>query len=117
MQVRLYQRQIDRFKDERCSGAAIIRYAVKRYNRGDFGKCGIVCDNSANAEKVPLVGYPVKHRFGLSDSLIRQILDWHWSIPDEKFLKQCRENVKRLDAEIGEMMKSVTSVPYTEERV
>ena len=117
MQIRLYQRQIDRFKAEKCSGAAIIRYAVKRYNRGDFANCGTIYPNSTNTEKVPLIGYPVKHRFGLPDSLIRQILDWHWSIPDEKFLKQCRDNVKRLDAEIGELMKTVTSVPYTEEEL
>lgn len=117
MQIRLHQYQIDRFKTEKCSGAAIIRYAVKRYNRGDFGNCGTFCEKQQNKEKSTIVGYPVKHRFGLPDSLIRQILDWHWSTPDETFLKQCRENVKRLDAEIGELMKTVTGVPYTEEKI
>lgn len=117
MQIRLYQRQIDRFKAENCSGAAIIRYAIRRYNRGDFANCGTICEKQNKQQKVPLVGYSVKHRFGLPDALIRQILDWHWLMPDEKFLKQCRDNVKRLDAEIGELMKTVTSVPYMEEEL
>lgn len=116
MQVRLYKRQIDRFKAERCSGAAILRYAVKRYNRGDFGNVVQNTEKAENKEKVPrLEPYPVKHRFGLPDSLLRQILDWHWSIPDEKFLQKCRDEVKRLDAEINGMMQTVTSVPYIRE--
>lgn len=118
MQIRLFDYQVDRLKAERCSGAAILRYAFKRYQRGDFGSCKVVQDTekTKNKEKVPqLEPYAVKQRFPVSDAVLRQILDWHWSIPDEKFLKQCRDNVKRLDAEIGEMMKAITGVPYTVE--
>lgn len=118
MQIRLFKYQVDRLKAERCSGAAILRYAFKRYQRGDFGSCKVVqnTENSENKEKVPqLEPYSVKHRFGLPDSLLRQILDWHWSIPDEKFLKQCRDEVKRLDAEIDGLMQTVTGVKYITE--
>lgn len=118
MQVRLFDYQVDRLKAERCPGAAIIRYAVKRYNRGDFANCKVVqnTEKAENKEKVPqLIPYTIKHRFGIPDAVLRQILDWHWSIPDEKFLNQCRDNVKRLDAEISGMMEAITGVPYTVE--
>lgn len=118
MQCRLFDYQVDRLKAERCSGAAILRYAFKRYQRGDFANCKVVqnTENNGKAEKVPqLQPYTVKQRFGVPDSVLRQILDWHWSIPDEKFLKQCRDNVRRLDAEISGMMEAITGVPYTVE--
>ena len=113
MQCRLFDYQVDRLKAERCSGAAIIRYAVKRFNRGDFANVARNTEKPENKEKVPqLVPFTIKHRFGIPDAVLRQILDWHWSIPDEKFLKQCRENVKRLDEEISGMMEAITGVPY-----
>ena len=116
MQHRLYKRQVDRLKAEKCSGAAILRYAYRRYLRGDFGNCGTICDNSANSKKVPqLEAYAVKQRFPVSDALLRQILDWHWSIPDEKFLQKCRDEIKRLDVEIGDMMQTITGVSYIQE--
>lgn len=116
MQIRIFDYQAERLKAEGYSGAAIIRYAVRRYNRGDFAEVARNTGKAENKEKVPqLVPFTIKHRFGIPDAVLRQILDWHWSIPDEKFLKQCRDNVKRLDAEISGMMEAITGVPYTVE--
>ena len=116
MQIRLFDYQVDRLKAEKCPGAAILRYAVKRFNRGDFANVVRNTEKAENKEKVPqLIPYTIKHRFGIPDSVLRQILDWHFAIPDEKFLNQCRDNVKRLDAEISGMMETITGVPYTVE--
>jgi hypothetical protein len=124
MQVKLWQWQIDRFKAEKqCSGAAILRHAVKRYQRGDFAACESVVqsdDLKTNGEKVPpehwqLAGYPVKHRFGIPDSVLRDILAWHWLLPDEVLRAECSKEIKRLDKEIEEMFKAYTGVEYIKE--
>lgn len=118
MQVRLWQWQIDRLKAEKCSGAAVIRHAVKRYNRGDFAKCEPVVQNNdskTNSEKVPqhqLAGYPIKHRFNIPDSVMRNILAWHWSMPDKALQARCDREIKQLDGQINEMFKAYSGVNY-----
>lgn len=123
MQIRLWKWQIDRLNAERgCSGAAVIRHAVKRYNRGDFAKCENVVQNNdleTSGEKVPqkwqLQGYSIKHRFDIPDSVMRNILAWHWLLPDEVLRAECSKEIKRLDNEINEMFKAYTGVPYIQE--
>lgn len=123
MQVTLWKWQVDRLRSEkRCSGAAVIRHAVKRYNRGDFGDCKSLvqfAEKDKNGEKVPtdwtFAGYPVKHRFGIPDALLRDILAWHWLIPDEVLRAECDKEIKRLDREIEEMFKAYTGVDYIKE--
>lgn len=123
MQIRLYDWQIDRLNNVvGCSGAAVIRHAVRRYNRGDFINCAPVVQNSdlrINGEKVPqnwkLAGYPIKHRFNLPDSVIRDLLIWHWTIPDKVLQAECDREINRLDNEISELLKAYTGISYITE--
>lgn len=116
--VRLYDWQVDKLKAAGRSGASILRYAVRRYHRGDFANVVQNKENDKNKEKVPqLVSYPIKSRFDISDRQLRDILTWHFEIQDTEFLNHCKAEVERLDLEIEEMMASLTNVPYIAEEI
>ena len=58
MNVRLYPEQVERLKAGRASGAAVIKYAVKRWRRGDFGVVQVP-ERDKIARNVPrLESYP-----------------------------------------------------------
>lgn len=116
--VRLYDWQVDKLKEAGRSGTSILRYAVRRYRRGDFDD--VVQNNKKikNKEKVPqLVSYPIKSRFDIPDRQLRDILTWHFEIQDTEFLDQCRAEVERLDVGIAEMMATLTNIPYIAEEI
>lgn len=114
MQVRLFEYQVERIKKSGVSGSAIIKYAVRRYHRGDFANCKVVQDTNGdkNGEKVPLVGYPVKSRFDLPDSLLRQILTWHFETPDKERIASLDREIERLDAQIALEMAMIAGKEY-----
>ena len=112
MQVRLFDWQVERLKSGVCSGAAVLRYATKRYKRGDFAKCGTFVDESNNNKRVPLVGYPIKSRFDIPDAMLRQILAWHWQTPDEQRNRQLDREIALYDMEIKSIMDDLTTKDY-----
>lgn len=115
MNIRLYQWQVERLKSQPAhSGAKILRHAVLRYNRGDFGE--VVAQKRGNGRKeknIPqLASYSVLTRFSVPDALLREILTLHWNTPDAVLIAECERNIKRLDAQIEELMKAYTNTEY-----
>lgn len=89
--VRLRKDQIERLRAS-GQGAEMIRWAVSRWKRGDF-----VTGNSVKKKYCNnlLQVYSLWRKpSGISDSLLREILDLHFAIPD--LIRQ-----KKLDAEIA----------------
>lgn len=116
--VRLYDWQVTKLKESGSSGASILRHAVRRYRRGDFDNVVQNKEKIKNKEKVPqLVSYSIKSRFDIPDSQLRDILTWHFEIRDKELCDKCSAEIKKLDAEIAEMMASITSVPYIAEEI
>lgn len=96
--VRLRDDQIRRLR-ESDSAAALIRYAVKRWRRGDF-----VIGPKPERKKggVLLQVFPVWRKpEGLADWQIRAILDRHFAVRDDSRDAE----IARLDREIAEMMR------------
>ena len=100
--VRLRADQIQRLR-ESGSAAHIIRYAVRRWKRGDF-TIGEKPKRKKGGEVLAV--FPLwKKPDGVEDWQLRAILDQHWKIPDEAFLKELDRDIARLDKEIAEMMR------------
>ncbi len=95
--VRLRAEQIERLR--KMGGAsAIIRYAVKRWKRGDF----TISDKPEKRNKEPLQVFPLwKELDGIEDWQLREILDRHFEVLDEALHKQLTEEIKRLDGVIA----------------
>ncbi len=105
--VRLRTDQIARL---RKSGYAsyIVRYAVMRWKRGDFA---IADAPPGKSERGCLHVFPIWRKpEGVADWQLREILDRHWIVKDEKLLESCNREIARLDREIAEMMKLLPPV-------
>ena len=100
--VRLREEQIIRLR-ESGNAAAVIRYAVSRWKRGDF-----VIGNKPKREKPKelLQVFPIWRKpDGVEDWQLREILDQHWKVRDEEFRKRTEKEIRILDDRIGEMFK------------
>lgn len=110
MNIRLFDWQVERLKSGRVSGAAVLRYAYKRYCRGDFGE--IVVQNEGKKkerENVPhLESFTIRQRFPVSDAILREILRKHWETPD----KVLAAEKARADAEVEELFRAYTGKKY-----
>ena len=110
MNIRLYPDQVERLKSGKYSGVAVLRYAYKRYCRGDFGR--IVVQNNGkkkDRENVPhLESFTIRQRFPVSDALLREILRKHWEIPD----KVLAAEKARAEAEVEELFLAYTGKEY-----
>ena len=114
MNVRLYPEQVERLKASRASGAAVIKYAVKRWRRGDFGVVQVP-ERDKNARNVPrLESYPVRSRFGICDALLREILKRHWETPDMVLKKKLDRELKQVEAFITESFTEIGEFDYVE---
>ena len=114
--VRLRADQIARLRRERKEAymppAATIRYAMRRWKRGDF-TIGAKPKRHRGGEQLQI--FPLwKKPDGVEDWQLRAILDCHWAIPDEILLRECRAERERLDREIAAMLKS--QPPYFVEK-
>ena len=100
--VRLRADQIQRLR-ESGSAAHIIRYAVRRWKRGDFA---ISEKPKRRKGGEVLAVFPLwKKPDGVADWQLREILDRHWAVRDEEFDRQCDREIAILDKEIAEMFK------------
>ena len=100
--VRLRADQIQRLR-ESGSAAQIIRYAVRRWKRGDFA-IGEKPKRRKGGEVLAV--FPLwKKPDGVEDWQLRAILDQHWKNPDAAFREQIGQEIERLDREIAEMFK------------
>ena len=100
--IRLRAEQIQRLH-ESGNASAVIRYAVKRWKRGDF-----VIGNKPKRRKSGelLQVFPIWQKVdGVADWQLREILDQHWKIRDEALQKKLGREIDRLDKEIAEMFK------------
>ena len=100
--VRLRADQIQRLR-ESGNAAAIIRYAVKRWKRGDF-TIGTKPKRRRGGELLQV--FPIWRKpDGVADWQLREILDQHWAVRDEAFMAYLEKDIARLDKEIAEMFK------------
>ena len=100
--VRLREEQIRRLR-ESGNAAAIIRYAVKRWKRGDFA-IGAKPKRRRGGELLQV--FPIWRKpDGVADWQLREILDQHWAVRDEAFMAYLEKDIARLDREIEEMFK------------
>ena len=100
--VRLRMDQIRRLR-ESGNAAAVIRYAVRRWRRGDFA-IGTQPKRTRRGELLQV--FPIWRKLdGVEDWQLREILDQHWQLPDEAFLKKCDQEIAKWDKEIDEMFK------------
>lgn len=114
MNVRLYADQVERLRAGDAPGAAVIRYAVRRWRRGDFG---VVClsEKPKSNENTPrLESYPVWQRFGVCDALLREILRLHWTMPDVIQQKRIARELKQVEAAISEGFAAIGDIEYIE---
>ena len=96
--VRLREEQIRRLR-ESGNVAAIIRYAVKRWKRGDF-TIGTKPKRRRGGELLQV--FPIWRKpDGVADWQLREILDRHFAVRDVARDKE----IARLDREIAEMFK------------
>lgn len=96
--VRLREDQIRRLR-ESGNAAALIRYAVKRWRRGDF-VIGNATERKNGGEI--LRGFPIWRKVdGIADWQLREILDRHFAVRDTSRDAE----IARLDREIAEMMR------------
>ena len=96
--VRLREDQIRRLR-EKDNAAAVIRYAVKRWKRGDFAIGG---KPKRKKDGETLAVFPLWMKpDGVEDWQLREILDRHWSVRDTSRDAE----IARLDREIAEMMQ------------
>ncbi len=96
--VRLRADQIQRLREKGNAGA-IIRYAVRRWKRGDF-----VIGNKPKRKRGGelLQVFPIWRKVdGVADWQLREILDRHFAVRDVARDKE----IARLDREIAEMFK------------
>lgn len=114
MNIRLYPEQVERLKAGKASGAAVIRYAIKRWRRGDFGVVQIPEKSKKQDKCTTLASYPVRSRFGICDALLREILRLHWSTPDVLLQKQLDRELKKVEAFISESLAGIGDVDYIE---
>lgn len=101
--ARLYQDQVERLRKS-GNGMAVIRFAVKRYRRGDF-----VIQKRETHQNTPnvLQLYAMRTKFeGISDEELRQIIDAHLSNPVDR-----SKEIARLDKLIAGMFKNLP--PYS----
>lgn len=116
MNVRLYPEQVERLKTGRASGAAVIKYAIKRWQRGDFGVVQVP-ERDKNARNVPrLESYPVRSRFGICDALLREILKRHWETPDAILQKRLKREQAQIEAFITESFAEIGDIGYVEKK-
>ncbi len=100
--VRLRAEQIDRLR-ESGNAAAIIRYAVRRWRRGDF-VIGTKPKRKSGGEILRV--FPIWRKVdGVADWQLREILDQHWAVRDEKFQAKIDRDIAMLDKGIAEMMQ------------
>lgn len=77
--VRLRKDQVERLRGSGY-GPEILRVAVERYRRGDFGTLE---DQQDTRGHDVLVLYPIWRKpEGIRDAQLRRILDAHWAKPD-----------------------------------
>ena len=96
--VRLREEQIRRLR-ESGNVAALIRYAVKRWKRGDF-TIGTKPKRRRGGELLQV--FPIWRKpDGVADWQLREILDRHFAVRDVARDKE----IARLDREIAEMFK------------
>ena len=96
--VRLREEQIRRLR-ESGNAAALIRYAVKRWKRGDF-TIGTKPKRRRGGELLQV--FPIWRKpDGVADWQLREILDRHFAVRDVARDKE----IARLDREIAEMFK------------
>ena len=102
--VRLRADQIGRLR-ESGNAAAIIRYAVRRWRRGDF-VIGTKPKRKSGGEILRV--FPIWRKVdGVADWQLREILDRHWAVRDEKFQAKCDREIAMLDSGIAEMFKTL----------
>ena len=107
--VRLREDQIRRLR-EKDNAAAVIRYAVKRWKRGDFA-IGAKPKRTRRGELLQV--FPIWRKpDGVADWQLREILDQHWSVRDTSRDAE----IARLDREIAEMFKILPPVIIEEEK-
>lgn len=100
--VRLRTDQIERLRKS-GNAQATIRYALMRYQRGDFGNI-----RARKPQKgAPLAVFPL---YGvipnkITDAKLRLILDAHFKTPDAVRLAEIDREIAELDKQIAEMMK------------
>ena len=105
--VRLRADQIQRLR-ESGSAAHIIRYAVRRWKRGDFA-IGEKPKRRKGGEVLAV--FPLwKKPDGVEDWQLRAILDQHWKNPNQSFQKKLGQEISILDREIAEMFKLLPPV-------
>ena len=105
--VRLRTDQIARLRKS-GNAAAIIRYAVKRWKRGDFAIADAPPEKN---ERGCLHVFPIWRKVdGVADWQLREILDRHWIVRDEERARERDREIARLDREIAEMMKLLPPV-------
>ncbi len=103
--VRLYPDQIERLRSK-ANSAAVIRSAVQRWRKGK-----IVIGAAARREKGQniLQVFPIwKKVNGVSDELLRQILDAHFVTPN----KELEAEIAWWDKIIAEEMALIPKEPF-----
>lgn len=98
--VRLRTDQIERLRKS-GNAAAVIRYAVMRYKRGDFP--GLRASRKKTGKLAVLSIW--KEIPGISGAKLRAIIDAHFSKPDAVRLAEIDREIAELDEQIAEMMK------------
>lgn len=117
MNILLYPDQVERLKENRY-GAATLRYAYKRYLRGDFGAIEVRKETKKEkrANSTRLVPFTIKNRFPVSNEKMREILRMHFEYPDEDFKKETAAEIARLDRIIEESFNALSGVKYIEKQ-
>lgn len=117
MNILLYPEQVERLKKNRY-GAATLRYAYKRYLRGDFGAIEVQKETKKQKREnsTRLVPFTVKHRFPVSNEKMREILRMHFEYPDEDFKQETAAEIARLDKIIDEGFRAYSGTQYIEQK-
>lgn len=105
--VRLAVEQIDRLR-ESDNAAAVIRHALRRWQRGDF----VIAKRPKRQKRQnSLQVYPLWQKpDGVADWQLREILDAHFRTPDAELRNKCDAEIARLDREIKGFLKCLPTV-------
>ena len=111
--VRLRKDQIERLRQS-GNAARVIRYAIRRWRRGDF----VINAESEEKHTCPLLVFPLwKKTDGIADWQLREILDQHFTVQDEELLRKLDAEIKRLDAIIADEFARLPEQPVMVEDI
>lgn len=99
--IRLYEHQIEKLQKCKSSGSDIIRFAIRRFLRGEF-----VTQNEVLNEKLKVYSLRKKD-WTQSDEEVRAILDAHFNNP-----RNYTEEIEALDKTIEGLFNMYTKQPF-----